>query len=422
MRILFLASLCLLPALAAAQSCCDIKRKAGQSAYNSGNYETAISKWQEGKKCSDAASCADLDGLIAGARQKIKQRDQAAAEQRRRQQQAEQKRLADKADDDTWEIIKNSKDPSLFENYLKKYPQGRHASAARQKIKELAPATTTERKTSATPPSHMVFVQGGTFSMGDQFGDGSDDEKPHSVTVSDFYISKYEVTFDEFDAFCAATGREKPSDRDWGRGRRPVIYVDWYDAVEYCNWLSQKENLTPVYTIDKSRQDPNNSNSSDTKKWTVTRNSSANGYCLPTEAEWEYAARERGKKVRFGNGRDVIDPSEINFDARSDYKKSYSVVGEYRRKTVSVDDLSANSLGLKHISGNVWEWCWDWYDAKYYAQSDGARNPSGPTSGSYRVLRGGAWNDLPEICRAAGRNLRDPYGRNVNVGFRVVRH
>jgi formylglycine-generating enzyme required for sulfatase activity len=432
MRILFLlACLSLLPALAAAQCCCCLKRDAGQTAYNNGNYETAIAKWQEGKKCSDAASCTDLDGLIANARSKIKQRDAAAAEQRRqreaeaeRQRKAEQKRLADKADDDAWDLVKDSQDPKTVQKYLDKYPSGRHATDARKRLKELSPATTTpaEKPKTSAMPSHMVFVQGGTFSMGDQFGDGSDDEKSHTVTVNDFYISKYEVTFDEFDAFCTATGREKPSDRDWGRGRRPVIYVDWYDALEYCNWLSQKENLTPVYTIDKNKKDPNNSNEYDTKKWTVSRNSSANGYCLPTEAEWEYAARERGKKVRFGNGRDVIDPSEINFDARSTYKKPYSVVGEYRQKTVPVDDLSANSLGLKNMSGNVWEWCWDWYGDKYYKQSDGARNPSGPSSGSYRVVRGGGWSNIPENCRAVTRNDWDPNNRNGNVGFRVARH
>jgi formylglycine-generating enzyme required for sulfatase activity len=271
-------------------------------------------------------------------------------------------------------------------------------------------------------PSDMVLLRGGNSTMGDPYNEGSSDEKPtHSVTLSDFYIGKYEVTFDEFDAFCSATGREKPGDRDWGRGRRPVINVDWYDAVEYCNWRSQKESLSTVYTIDKTRQDPNNQNNSDTKKWIVTMNLAAKGYRLPTEAEWEYAAREGGKKVRFGNGRDIINPSEINFDASASYKKDFSIVGEYRQKTVSVDDLSANSLGLKHMSGNVWEWCADWYGDTYYAVSEGARNPTGPSSGQYRVLRGGSWYYLPVNCRAADRYRASPDHRHDGIGFRVVR-
>jgi formylglycine-generating enzyme required for sulfatase activity len=267
----------------------------------------------------------------------------------------------------------------------------------------------------------MVLVKGGTFPMGDQFREGSSDELPvHNVTLGDFYISKYEVTFDEFDAFCDATRRDKPDDRGWGRGRRPVINVDWYDAVEYCNWRSQKENLSAYYNIDKNKKDGNNQNSSDDKKWTVTINAGANGYRLPTEAEWEYAAREGGKKWRFGNGRDIIDPSEINFDASASYKKDYSVVGTYRNKTVSVDDLSANILGLKHMSGNVWEWCSDWYDSEYYKNSP-ASNPRGATSGTSRVLRGGSWGYFPRDCRVAFRLWNDPVSRYFNVGFRVAR-
>ena len=271
-------------------------------------------------------------------------------------------------------------------------------------------------------PSDMALIRGGTFTMGDQFNEGRTDEKPtHSVTLSDFYIGKYEVTFEEYDAFCTATAREKPDDGSWGRGRRPVINVDWYDAVEYCNWRSQKESLGLVYTIDKTRKDPNNQNNNDTKRWTVSMNLNAKGYRLPTEAEWEYAAREGGKKVRFGNGRDVINPSEINFNASASFKKDYSVTGEYRQKTVPVDELSANSFGLKHISGNVWEWCSDWYGDKYYTQSDGKRNPLGPDSGRVRVLRGGSWFNNPEYCRVANRYYTDPLDRSTDFGFRVVR-
>ncbi|MFN8304630.1 MAG: SUMF1/EgtB/PvdO family nonheme iron enzyme [Saprospiraceae bacterium] len=443
--ILLLLAALLAPALASAQCCCCIKRDAGQKLYDQGKYEAAIAKWQEGKtECGDAPDdCPDLDQRISKARAKIKERDQAAAQRRREQeaaaqqqrereereaatQQAELQRLRNKADDDLWDVLKDG-NAADCDRYLSKYPEskpGRHTQEALKRKKTLTGAGTSTTPSSGLPLSadKMAFIAGGTYQMGDVMGDKlQSDETVHTVTISPFYLSKTEVTFDEYDAFCTATGREKPSDSGWGRGRRPVINVDWYDAVEYCNWLSARENLPAVYTIDKTRQDPNNQNTSDSKKWIVTADWSAKGYRLPTEAEWEYAAREGGKKVRFGNGRDVIDPSEINFDARTDYKKSFSIVGEYRGKTVPVDQLSANSLGPRHMSGNVWEWCWDWYDDDYYSQSEGARNPSGPGAGNYRVCRGGSWGDYPEYCRASNRSWYGAYYRYYVLGFRVAR-
>jgi formylglycine-generating enzyme required for sulfatase activity len=283
---------------------------------------------------------------------------------------------------------------------------------------QITPTNTPTNATKLSFPD-FVLIKGGTYTMGDQFSEGSSDEKPHTVTVSDFYLSKYEVTFREYDAFCAATGRDKPSDAGWGRGERPAINVSWYDAIEYCNWLSQQQGRKPYYTIDKSNKDPNNGNGNDGQKWTITRNTAANGYRLPTEAEWEYAAREGGKKVRFGNGSDIIKPSEVNFDASESYKKNYSVAGEYRQKTVLVQELKSNALGLYHMSGNVWEWCWDWYGDNY-TQNEGARNPLGATSGSNRVLRGGSWDYYPQICRAAFRYYYWPAYRFNNIGFRLA--
>jgi sulfatase modifying factor 1 len=270
-------------------------------------------------------------------------------------------------------------------------------------------------------PDHLARIEGGTYTMGDGFGDGN--ETQHTVTLSSFYMGKTEVTFDEFDAFCAATSREKPGDTGWGRGQRPVINVDWYDAVEYCNWLSDQAKLTPAYTIDKARQDPNNQNKYDTKKYTVAVNWTADGYRLPTEAEWEYAAREGGKKVRFGNGKDIADPAQINFDASESYKKDYSVAGEYCQKAVPVNEMTGavNSLGLRHLSGNVFEWCQDWLGANYYSESSGATDPQGPDSGENRVVRGGGWLSDPFNCRSAARLNWRPSPRNYFVGFRVVR-
>ena len=159
----------------------------------------------------------------------------------------------------------------------------------------------------------MVLVPGGTFNMGDVMNDNEEaNEKPvHTVTLSDFYLATHELTFAEYEAFCTATGHEKPDDSDWGRNRRPVINVSWYDAVAYCNWRSQQEGLQEVYTINDEQ---------------VSANWNANGYRLPTEAEWEYAARQRGKKVRFGDGRNTADPARINFDGNLD-PTSYSKEG-----------------------------------------------------------------------------------------------
>jgi len=252
---------------------------------------------------------------------------------------------------------------------------------------------------------NFIRITGGVFKMGDPFNEGDSDEKPvREVTLSDFYLSAYEVTFDEYDAFCTATGSTKPSDSDWGRGKRPAINVSWNDAVAYCNWLSEQRGLQKVYTINGAN---------------VTANWNASGYRLPTEAEWEYAARQGGEKVRFGNGKDIADPKEINFDGSAGGKKDYSAVGEYRSKTVPVGSLnSPNALGLHDMSGNVWEWCWDWYGTY---PSTAETNPKGPDSGSSRVIRGGSWFLNPANVRCAYRGLNSPDRRVGNLGFRLAR-
>jgi len=123
--------------------------------------------------------------------------------------------------------------------------------------------------------------------------------------------------------------------------------------------------------------------------------------------------------VRFGTGKDTIEPDEANFDASSKYKKPYSRSGVYREKTVPVKSFSPNSLGLYDLSGNVWEWVQDWYDSGYYKKSP-RNNPKGPSSGSGRVLRGGSWYDLPRRVRAAFRFGDAPSGRVSVIGFRLA--
>ena len=254
-------------------------------------------------------------------------------------------------------------------------------------------------KRDSDSPDNMVLVKGGTFQMGS--ADGDDDEKPvHSMTLSDYYISRHEVTFADYDAFCNATGKTLPDDEGWGRNQHPVINVSWYDAVEYCNWLSEQHNLQPVYTISGNK---------------VTANWNADGYRLPTEAEWDYAARSRGGKDKWAG-----TSSESNLASYANYYETGDKDKDGYENTAPVGSFSANALGLHDMSGNVWEWCWDWYDSNYYGQST-KQNPIGPDTGFYRVLRGGSCNGVPSNLRCTNRYGRYPGRRSNNFGFRLSR-
>ena len=263
-------------------------------------------------------------------------------------------------------------------------------------------------------PLDLVLVEGGTFTMGwlneERDGNGRHDgEKPaHEVTLDSFFIGKYQVTFEEYDSFCESTGREKLGDEGWGRGRRPVINVHWYDAIEYCNWLSEIWGLEKVYNIDKEKEDPNII-SSDNKKWLVTFNKDANGFRIPTEAEWEYAARggQESKGYPYAGSKDLNEVGWYMDNAGG--------------KTHPVGEKKPNELGLYDMSGNVYEWCWDWFSHNYY-QSSPKDDPQGPDSSFRRVRRGGHWCDNPPFCRVAYRNLWSVISSNNNfVSFRLVR-
>nr|VFJ44782.1 MAG: Formylglycine-generating enzyme, required for sulfatase activity, contains SUMF1/FGE domain [Candidatus Kentron sp. DK] len=277
----------------------------------------------------------------------------------------------------------------------------------------------------------FVPVPEGTFQMGDVLGEGDDDEVPvRTVSVSRFLLSATTVTFDKYDAFCEATGSPKPSDNGWGRGDRPIINVDWSDALAFCSWLSERTGRT---------------------------------IRLPTEMEWEYAARQGGENVRFGNGENVARPTEINFDAREPYAEPYSNPGEYRGKTLPVDSFPPNRLGLHQMSGNVWEWCSTNYTPSYDQRTEvvevwspgdkkgllegesvivgegsafrrihasildvnAVNDASQPlrTELSFSecpVLRGGAFDTYPRNIRATLRGWDNAQTRNSNRGFRVV--
>ena len=255
-------------------------------------------------------------------------------------------------------------------------------------------------------PNHMVRIQGGWFDMGDTFGEGEDNELPvHQVRISSFLMGKHEVTFREYDEFCNATGRTKPGDEGWGRDNRPVINVSWLDAVDYCNWRSKQEGLRPVYTI---------SGSSVSADW------SANGYRLPTEAEWEYAARSRGQNEKWaGTSRESELGLYANFcDKNCSHNWKDDGKNDGYAKTAPVGSLMANSLGLYDMSGNVWEWCWDWY-GNYGSRS--SEDPRGQSSSSNRLLRGGYWGSRVVGVRAADRSYDTPWRCLGSIGFRLSR-
>jgi formylglycine-generating enzyme required for sulfatase activity len=242
----------------------------------------------------------------------------------------------------------------------------------------------------------MVFVQGGTFQMGDQFGDGEREERPvHNVTLSDFYISDHEVTFAEYEAYCNAAGKSVPNDGGMGKGNRPVINVSWDDAIAYCNWKSEQAGLEKVYTIAIKGEEA-------TANWT------ANGYRLPTEAEWEYAARSRGEKEKWA-GTNEADSLIL-----------YANYGDKVEVTQVARSYKPNALGLYDMTGNVSEWCWDRHNYNSYDNSNNVRDPRGSVTGSSRVFRGGSWFSSRSECRVSYRPAKAPTSRSDETGFRLV--
>jgi formylglycine-generating enzyme required for sulfatase activity len=258
-------------------------------------------------------------------------------------------------------------------------------------------------------PADFVYIQGRTFTMGSPASEPErdDDEARHIVTMGGFYMGKYEVTQREWQEVMGSNPSTFTGDR------LPVESISWYDAIEYCNRRSQREGLTPAYTIDKGRSDPNNANGDDEVKWLVTWNRNANGYRLPTEAEWEYACRG-GTTTPFSTGNNITT-NHANYNGNYPYNNNAK--GVYRERTWNVGSGTPNPLGLYDMHGNVWEWCWDWYGTY---DGSAQSNPTGAASGSRRVLRGGGWNSLAWLLRSAYRGSSMPSGRNISYGFRLV--
>lgn len=246
----------------------------------------------------------------------------------------------------------------------------------------------------------MVELPGGNFEMGDDSGYNNDEKPAHRVEVSSFRMAKTETTWWQYGLYVAARGGEValPEVPGWGiSGDNPVVNVSWYDAIEYANWLSERQGVARAYPT-----------TGEDVRWDGPRKP---GYRLPTEAEWEYAARG-GKQQEYAGTNNEEELGEYAWYDENSGSRTH-VVGE----------KSANSFGLYDLSGNVYEWCWDWYDRddyESYKEKGKVVNPLGPIEGSDRVFRGGSWDFSAGYCRSANRSIINPGLRTDDIGFRLV--
>ncbi len=219
-----------------------------------------------------------------------------------------------------------------------------------------------------------IDIPAGSFPMGDNFNEGWTDEQPvHSVNLTAYKISRYEVTYKQYDIFCEETGRNKPDDYGWGRESRPVIGISWEDAGAFCGWLSRK---------------------------------AGKNIHLPSESQWEKAARGTTQgKYPWGNTIPTCDMT--NYD---------NCIG--RTMPVGSYPADVSPYGVYDLGGNVSEWCGDWYDPSYYSVTPG-NNPGGPGSGSQRVHRGGSWHSDAYHIRSCDRESSGPSTANSRLGFRI---
>jgi len=231
----------------------------------------------------------------------------------------------------------------------------------------------------------MVYIPGGSFRMGSKF---NSDEKPkHQVTVKSFYLDKYEVTVAQFRQFCKSTQRPMPKQPSWNNDSHPVVNIGWDDANVYAKWAGKR---------------------------------------LPTEAEWEYVARSGEQRLYYAwgnvnptrrNGGNIADES---IRAEKRFWKIWKGYHDGFVYTAPVGSFNPNQFGVYDMTGNVCEWCSDWYDAGYYKSSPSI-NPKGPAKGTHKVLRGGAWNMGPRKVLTTKRFYFRPDVELNYIGFRCAK-
>ncbi len=297
-----------------------------------------------------------------------------------------------------------------YEAFMAQYPGSDYSAAAKIAWEEI----------DCSPkaiPGKMTFISYGKFKMGEEV------VKPeygalhvHEVSLSTFFLSATELTNREYVAYLNANGNQTQGGASWyqldgqyagiekygsvfrvteGLEDHPVVNVTWYGAVSYCNWLSKKKGLKPFYTISGS---------------TVTADWTSVGYRLPTEAEWEFAARSGGVQEEWAG-----TSSEEELLAFSNFMGS----SDGFRRLAPIASFQANKLGLADMSGNVAEWCWDWYDENYYKSSP-EKSPQGPANGTARTVRGGSWNHAKSFCRTTQRYSSKPSTATALIGFRLA--
>gem|GEM_PF-2031671 len=306
-----------------------------------------------------------------------------------------------------------------YQKYLEEFPDG---SFRKQALKKM---NTVGRIESWRP--EMISVKGGKFIMGAvpvQTPDGivniekEGNEKAHEAKVKDFWLDKQETPFDLYDLYCEDTGQKSPSDNGWGRRSRPVIGVSWYDAVQFCNWLSAKHNLKPYYSIRQLNE---------VEYEVLIPDPLSKGYRLPTEAEWEYAAKTSTNATFFANGHHYADPAEMNFACA---KKEEGLEKMVRNSTpcvnmtLPVNSFVPNVLGFFNMSGNVAEWCWDGYhpDYKKISLKEVEINPQGDPSNILKIYKGGSWIQSAFECRSTARKYLGAPNKRIFIGFRLARN
>jgi formylglycine-generating enzyme required for sulfatase activity len=301
-----------------------------------------------------------------------------------------------------------------------------------------APATAIVSNSSArgtevasVPSPVMVPIPAGTFTMGSpelELDRAPFGETAHEVRLSGFYLAAKELSVGEFRRFVEDTGHITTAEADGGafaynetKGEwefraginwqnpgfrqgddHPVVAVSWFDAVNYCNWLSTREGLRPVYTV-----------SGVNVSWDKT----ANGYRLPTDAEWEYACRARTTTPFFTGTR--ISTAQANYNGNFPY--NYGNRGLFRNATMPAGSFPPNGWGIYDMHGNVWEWCWD-YHSYLRGVSAVTIDPSGPDTGQSRINRGGSWASPGKNLRSAARSSDLPESAFGSMGFRLARN